>query len=71
MSTITNLKLNEPVIYHREYEHDLGKTNSKSTTTFDQCLRGAKTALPFITLHKPFAKPVSIILGRKVYDNNV
>lgn len=61
MSNISDFKLIEPLTFHREYDNDLGKTNS--TSRFDQCSRVAKTALPFITLYKPLAKPVSVILG--------
>lgn len=63
MSGTINLNLVEPTIFHREYENDLGKTHSKSKSVIDQYARVTKVALPFITLYKPVAQPISIILG--------
>ncbi len=53
-----NNDLKEPLYFHREYENDLPKQETK-TEESSQALRVAKVALPFVALYRPFGRTLA------------
>ncbi|NGX48063.1 MAG: hypothetical protein K1000chlam3_01450 [Chlamydiae bacterium] len=54
--------LRVPAYFHREYENDLPKQETKTDYT-SQALRVAKVGLPFVALYQPFGKALACGLG--------
>ena len=64
MTTVSNpFNIITPLIFHRDYENDLGKNNSIENTLKNNCCRVAQAIVPFISLYKPMSHPLAIALG--------
>jgi hypothetical protein len=51
-------KLSHPLYYYRQFENDIGK-NEKNNRDYS-ALRLARILLPFLSLYKPLARPLSL-----------
>jgi hypothetical protein len=58
-------RISEPFYYHREYTNDVPKSSDHDDTNtwVNTTKRMSLTALPFLSLYKPLAFPLSIVMG--------
>ncbi|MBI2742479.1 MAG: hypothetical protein HYX48_00985 [Chlamydiales bacterium] len=61
-SQANELRISEPVYYHREYTNDLGAA-SGADSWLDSGKRAGAIALPFLGLYKPLGLPISLTMG--------